>query len=158
MKHFNLAAFSAERRIAAVALFRGTQLEDTRLRHLPIESAKAMGSVRELVTRTLEDYRPEFVAISAPSMKAGDRVRAFCDAVKEIADNLGIPAEVVDDITLRQAYGHPPLTRKEHVRRAGRAIWPVLNDTKSRRAVVDAATVGLYLQIERLFSLNEEAE
>jgi hypothetical protein len=155
MKQFTLAAFSAERRIAAVGLFRGTQLEDTRLRHLPIDNSKALGSVRELVLRTLEQHSPDFVAISYPSAKAGDRIRAFCEAVKEIASSLGIPAVEVDDATLMYAYGHPPLKRKEHIRRAGRAIWPGLNDINSQRAAVDAALTGLYIQTERLFSLHE---
>jgi len=155
MKQFTLAAFSAERRIAAVGLFSGTQLEDTRLRHLPVDTSKALGSVRELVLRTLEQYTPEFVAISCPSAKASNRIRAFCEAVKEIASNLGIPAIEVDDTTLMCAYGHPPLTRKEHLRRVGRTIWPGLNDINSQRAAVDAAVTGLYIQTARLFSLNE---
>ncbi len=157
MKHFSLAAFSAERRIAALALFQGTHLEDTKLRHLPLDNNKAAGSVRELVTRTLENHQPEFVAISSPSSKASDRIRGFCMTVREVANSLGIPAVEVDDPALMCAYGSPPLTRKEHIRRAGRAIWPGLNDIKARRAVVDAATAGLYVQMERLFSLHEEA-
>jgi hypothetical protein len=157
MKHFSLAAFSAERRIAALALFQGTHLEDTKLRHLPLDNNKASGSVRELVTRTLEHYQPDFIAIASPSSKVSNRIRGFCTAVKEIANGLGIPAVEVDDPSLMCAYGSPPLTRKEHIRRAGRAIWPGLNDAKARRAAVDAATVGLYVQTERLFSLHEGA-
>jgi hypothetical protein len=155
MKDFTLAAFSAERRIAAIALFRGTHLEDIRLRHLPIDPSKASGSVRELITRSLENHRPEFVALSCPSTKAGKRIQIFCDVVKETASALGIPAIEVEDKTLMSAYGHPTLTRKEHVRRVGRAIWPSLNSSKSGRAAVDAATVGLYVQTERLFSQYE---
>jgi len=148
MNQFTLAAFSAERRIAAVTLFRGTQLEDTLLRHLPLDTTKATGSVRELVTRALEHHRPQFVAISSPASKAGDRIRAFCKAVKEIANDL--------DRTLMCSYGYPPLTRKEHVRRAGRIIWPGLDEAKSKRAAVDAAVTGLYVQTERLFSIHSE--
>lgn len=155
MKHFTLAAFSVERRVAVFALFRGSQLEDTRLRHLPLDASKASGSVRELVTGILERHAPEFVAISCPSEKSSDRIRSFCEVVKDIAGNLGIPAVEVDDATLRCAYGHPPLARKEHVRDTGRAIWPRLNDCKSKKASVDAALAGLYVQTERLFSLNE---
>ena len=155
MKNFSLIAFSAERRIAAVALFRGTQLEGARLRHLPLNPSRAIGNLRELITRSLENYRPEFVAISLPASKAGDRIRSFCEEVKEIASNFGIPSVEVDDTDLMVAYGHPPLTRKEHVRRAGRTIWPGLNDAMSRRAAVDAATTGLYVQTQRLFSLHE---
>jgi hypothetical protein len=155
MKHFTLAAFSAERRIAAVALFRGTHLEDMRLRHLPVDQSKASGSIRQLVTRFLQQRNPEFVAISFPSVKAGERIRKFCDVVKETANSLGIPTIEVKDSTLMSAYGHPPLKRKQHVRRAGRAIWPSLNDSKSRRAAVDASTAGLYVQTERLFSQYE---
>jgi len=154
MNHSTLAAFSAERRIAAVSLFRGTHLENTLLRHLPLDSAKATGSVRELVTRALEHHRPEFVAISCPASKAGDRIRAFCEVVKEIASELGVSAIEVDDTALRAAYGYPPLVRKEHLRRAGRTIWPGLNDAKSKRAAVDAAVTGLYVQTERLFSIH----
>ena len=157
MKHFSLASFSAERRVAAVAIFQGAQLADTRLRHLPLDISKATGSVRELITRTLESHKPDFLAISSPSAKAGTRILGFCDAVKEIANVLGIPAIEVKDTTLMGAYGHPPLTRKEHVRRIGRTIWPGLNDAKATRAAVDAATAGLYVQTERLFSLHEEA-
>lgn len=156
MKHFTLAAFSVERRIAAVVLFRGSQLDDIRLRHLPLDSSKASDTIRDFVTRSLEHHNPEFVAICFPSNKAGDRIRSSCETIKEIAGGFGIPAVEVDDMTLRQAYGHPPLTRKEHVRHAGRAIWPSLNDAKSKRAAVDAATAGLYIQTERLFSIHPE--
>jgi hypothetical protein len=155
MKNFTLIAFSAERRVAAVALFRGTHLQGTRLRHLPLNPSRAIGNLRELVTRSLEHYRPEFVAISRPVSKAGDRTRSFCEEVKEIANRLGIPSVEVEDTTLMAAYGHPPLPRKEHVRRAGRTIWPGLNDAMSGRAAVDAATTGLYVQTQRLFSLHE---
>jgi hypothetical protein len=157
MKNFTLLAFSAERRIAAVALFRGTHLEGTRLRHLPLNQSRAMGNLRELVTRSLEHYRPEFVAISRPASKAGNRIRTFCEEVKEISSGLGIPLLEVDDVTLMAAYGHPTLKRKQHVRRVGRAIWPELSYSTSKRAVVDAATTGLYVQTQRLFSLHEVA-
>jgi len=156
MKKFTLAAFGVERRVAALALFSGSRLEVTRLRHLPLDASKASGSVRELVTGILEHHNPEFVAISRPSEKSSDRVRSFCEVVKDIAGDLGIPAVEVDDATLRSAYGHPPLTRKEHVRSVGRAIWPTLNECKSKKASVDAALAGLYVQTERLFSLHEE--
>jgi hypothetical protein len=157
MKNFTLAAFGVERRIAAFALFRGSRLEDTKLRHLPLDTSKALGSVRELVTRILERHNPEFIAISCPSEKSSDRIRSFCEAVKDIAGELGTPAVEVDDKTLMCAYGHPPLTRKEYVRDTGRAIWPRLNVCKSKRASVDAALAGLYVQTERLFSLHEGA-
>ena len=155
MKHFTLAAFSAERRIAAVALFRGTHLEDVQLRHLPVEASKASGSVRQLATRFLEQECPEFVALGTPPSKAGARIRRFFDVLKETANALGIPVIEVADGKLMAAYGHPPLTRKEQVRRAGRTIWPSLNGSKSKRAAVDASTVGLYVQTERLFSQFE---
>jgi hypothetical protein len=156
MKHFTLAAFSTERRIAAFALFRGSQLEDTRLRHLSTDASKALGSVREFVTRTLERHSPEFVAISRPSHKAGGPIRSFCETVKEVAGEFNIPTVEIADTALMAAYAHPPLLRKEHVRRVGRAIWPHLNSINCKKAAVDAATTGLYVQTERLFSLYEE--
>jgi hypothetical protein len=155
MKHFTLAAFSTERRIAAVAQFRGTHLEDVRLRHLPVDASKASGSVRQLATRLLEQECPEFVALATPSSKASERTRRFFDVVKETSNTLGIPVIEVADGTLMAAYGHPPLTRKEQVRRVGRTIWPSLSGSQSRRAAVDASTVGLYVQTERLFSQDE---
>jgi hypothetical protein len=155
MKPFTLAAFAAEKRVAALVSFNGTQIEDTDLRHLSHDPSKAAGSVRELVTRTLETRKPEFVAVSAPSRMAGERIRTFCGIVKEIAKSQGIPVMEVEDTTLMMAYGYPRLTRKEHLRRAGRTIWPVLNDSKATRAAVDAATTGLCVQTERLFSLSE---
>jgi len=157
MKHLTLAAFSAERRIAAIALFNSSQLEDVQLRHIQPDISKASGSVREIVTRTIEQYGPGFIAISCPSRRAGGRVRTLCDVVKSVASEFGIPAVEVDDCTLRSAYGHPPLIRKEQVRRAARIIWPSLIDAQSKRAVLDAASTGLYVQTERLFSRYGEA-
>jgi len=154
MNTFTLAAFSAEQRIGAVALFSGMQLVDIKLRHLPLDPKKASGSISSLVDRTFRDSKTKFIAISRPASKAGDRIHACCDAVKKIAAELGIPSVEIDDATLMAAYGHPPLTRKEHVRRVGRTIWPALNDARSRRAAVDAATAGLYIQTERLLSLH----
>jgi hypothetical protein len=156
MKHLRLAAFSAERRIAAVALFNGSQLEDVRLRHIQPDLSKASGSVREIVTRTIEEESPGFIAISAPSPKAGPRIRVLCNLVSSIASEFGIPVVEVDAATLQFAYGHPPLIRKEHVRAVGRAIWPSLADAKSKRALLDAATTGLHVQTERLFSQYEQ--
>ena len=156
MKHSTLAAFSIERRIAAVAVFHSTRLEDIQQRHILPDINKASGSVRELVTRTIEHQTPDFVAVSCPSAKAGSRIRALCDVINEVATAFGIPVMEIDESTLRLAYGYPPLVRKEHVRDAGRSIWPSLKDVKSKRAVVDAVTVGLYVQTERLFSLYEE--
>jgi len=155
MKHFTLAAFSVERRVAAVVLFRGSQLEGTRLRHLPLDDNKASSTMRQFVHKILEHHAPEFIAISAGSGKAGVRVRSSCDAIKEIAASLDIPAVEVDDVTLMCAYGHPPLKRKEQVRHIGRTIWPTLASAKATKAAVDAATTGLYVQTERLFSMYE---
>jgi hypothetical protein len=158
MKHFTLAAFSVERRIAAAILFRGSQLEGSRHRHLPLDDSKASDTIREFARRTLEHHDPEFVAVSRPlTKKTGNRIHSFCEAIKEIASSLGIPVVEVDDLALMCAYGHPPLTRKEQVRYIGRTIWPSLNDAKSKNAAVDAATTGLYVQTERLFSMHEEA-
>jgi hypothetical protein len=155
MKYLTLAAFSAERRIAAIVLFRGRQVEAVQVRHLPLDPVKASGSVRQLLTRTLEHYCPQFVAISLPSEKAGERVHILNEIAREIASELGVPATEVSNLTLRAAYGHPPLSRKEHVRKAGRTIWPSLNDGHTSRSTLDAATVGLYVQTERLLSAQE---
>lgn len=156
MKNFTLAAFSIEHRMAAVVLFRGSQLEGTRHRHLPPDVTKASDTVREFARRTLEHHDPEFVAISRPSTKkAGNRIHFSCEAIKEIASGLDIPVVEVDDMTLMCAYGHPPLTRKEYVRRVGRTIWPFLKDSKATKASVDAALAGLYVQTERLFAQYE---
>jgi hypothetical protein len=155
MKTFTLVAFSAERRIAAIGVFSGTHLQDIRLRHLSNRPTQATGSVRELVTRAIDHHRPGFIAIHHPVAKTGVRIRQFAEAVKEIADEFGIPSTLVDDKAMMSAYGHPVLTRTEHVRKIGRVIWPSLESSLSKRAAVDAATAGLYVQVQRLFSLNE---
>ncbi len=157
MKALTLAVFSTERRIAAVALFRGTSLQEVRTRRLPFEIRRAAVAYRRLVTQTLEANQPEFVAITVPSSKAGERVRMFYSFARELTQDSSIPFVEVEDVTLLKAYGHPPLKRKEHVRRIARTIWPVVNESKSKGAVVDALACGLYVQVERLFSLYEEA-
>jgi len=114
MKHFTLAAFSVERRIAAVAVFHSTRLEDIQQRHILPDINKASGSVRELVTRTIEHQTPDFVAVSCPSAKAGSRIRALCDVINEVATAFGIPVMEIDESTLRLAYGYLSLHTRDH--------------------------------------------
>lgn len=157
MKHFTLAAFSAERRHAAIAIFQGTRLDDIHLRYLPSDSSKAIGSVNQMTIKILEQVRPEFVAIRTPAIRVGNRTRQMYQSVREIAERAGIPIVDVDDVMLMCAYGHPPLTRRDQVQRVAQTIWPVFHQPQTRAAALDAAVTGLYVQTERLFAMHEAA-
>lgn len=155
MNSLSLAAFGAERRGAAVVLFEGLRIEDQFVRNLPGDAQKAIDSVRGFVAGILERHRPEFVILSQPSEKAGNRVHDFLATVRSIAAELGIPIQEVGSKRLMEAYGEPPLKRKEHVRATARTIWPNLNEKSIPLCALDCAAAGLLTQCERLIGRYE---
>jgi hypothetical protein len=156
MPDMTLSALSLERRSAALAFFKDMQLEDILIRQLSSDPAKAISSVTEFLNRALERNRIKFVALLQPKSESGERVNELYKMALSAIREAAIPFVEVSEQELFDSYGHPPLRKRQHLRKAGRNIWPALNDIYATRSAVDAAVLGLHVQVEHLFNIQSE--
>jgi hypothetical protein len=157
MTDHKLAALAVERRTVAVAFFRKSQIEDLIIWHLPADLSRALNSLTTFLNQVLERNSIEHFAFASPTDEASDRQKQLIAVCIERARAAGIPFVEVRDQDLFAAYSHPALERREQVRQVGRVIWPSLDSKTVVRSAIDAALLGLYTQIERLFGLFEAA-
>jgi hypothetical protein len=150
-----LAAFSIERRAVCFTLFRQIRLEDVLLRQLPPDEIKAASLITGFLNQVLERDEIGYFAFATPPDRASNRHRQLYAAGLAEVRTKGIPYIEVPESDLLSTYGHPPLKRREQLRKVGRTIWPALNSKPASRAAVDAAVLGLHVQVERLFGLYE---
>lgn len=156
MLQTTLAALSIERRAMSIALFRSTSLEDVLVRQFISDLPKASDSLVEFINQTLARHPTEFVALLRPAKNAGRQVQSLYSVAVSATRNAKIPLSEIDERSLFDSYGHPPLRRREQLRNAGRTLWPSLSDIRARSAA-DAAALGLHVQMERLFNNKPES-
>jgi len=149
--HAILAAFRVERRSVAVAVFIGTQLEFTDVKHLSADHQKAEASVSSFVNWILSS----FVVTSAviETFENGQElIRAqFNRTIEEHLRTNGTSLFKIGKSELLSAFGQPALKSRADVRHVVTTIWPVLDDKRPSGTKLDAVALGLYVQTERLF-------
>jgi len=150
MSDLDLAAFSIERRAVCLTVFRQLNIEDVLVRQLPTDERRAIDSMIGFLNQTLDSIPVTYFAFSRSSAVASERHRRMLAASIDLVRSRGIPLAEVPDSDLLTSYGHPPLRRREQLRRVGHTIWPSLNSKASKRLPVDAALLGLHVQTERL--------
>lgn len=151
MAELRIAALGIERRTIAIAIFRQLHLEDVLVHHLPANTDKALQAVVEFLHRIIERYSVSYLALNKPSNRASDRHAILYAESLKIARAKGVPCTEIEMCDLLNAYGHPPVRQRQQLRQVGFAIWPVLNSQSAPRSCVDAAILGLHVQVERLF-------
>ena len=139
MNEVDLAAFSIERRAVCLTLFRQLHIEDVLLRQLPADEDRAIESVVGFLNHMLEDHPVGHFAFALPAESTSSRNRRILTASINLVRHRGIPLVETPDAELFMAYSHPPLTRREQLRRVGRILWPSLQNLQTTRAAVDAA-------------------
>jgi hypothetical protein len=151
MPQTTLAALCIERRALSIALFRSTSLEDVLVRRVVANLPKAKDSVVEFINQTLARHPTEFVTLLRPARNTGRQVRTLYSVAISAVRSATIPLSEVDEHSLFDSFGHPPLRRREQLRNVGRTLWPTLTDIRARSAA-DATALGLHVQVERLFN------
>lgn len=149
-------ALVCERRVATLAFFCSTHLHQMAVRHLPADANKAALSLMAFLTQALEDQRVKFLAFAKPPNNATPRTMELHRLAVGVARDAGIPIVEVKQEQILEAYGHPPLRRREQLRKLGKAIWPTLNEPRVTRSAIDSALLGLYVQTERLFTSHQQ--
>lgn len=148
----SLAAFKIERRRISVAVFVDERLDYAGSHHLPSLHAKALGSASRYVDWIIRSFRIEGVALekSRPDPKTWKR-KFTVEIISQLRAG-GIPIFEIDKNLLLASFAHPPLRYRTQLRKVVSSIWPILRTRNQDIACLDAAALGLYVQIERMFS------
>ena len=151
------AAIAIRRRSAAIALFHQTHLEDVLERQFPTESTKAEASLASFIYRTLNEFPIEQASLEDASGPS-ERVVRFYGQAEGLLRNEAVPIEKIDEQELYESFAVPPLKRRDQLRNIIRTILPALDSPEVGLAALDAAALGLYCEIERLFRINSPTQ
>jgi hypothetical protein len=146
-----LAAFKAERRSVAVAIFNGDVLDYTQVRQLSSAQDRAQASTIGFVKWILGTFGIESAAIETARLGQDIRRAVLTNTVVDVLRAEAIPLWQVSKGELLAAYGQRPLKSRRQLREVVTGLWPLLRSGSARAQVVDAVALGLFVQTERLF-------
>jgi hypothetical protein len=149
-----LAAVGFERRRVVIALFNQTHLEDVVVKNFTSDEPGTMTSLAAFLTSVFAKQNIEYLAIEEP--RGGLRLRQMHRMAIRTANDAGVPLQQVSGSELLNASASPPLNRRSQLRRMAGLIWPSLRDPRTGPAGLDAALLGLHVQLDRLFNRDSE--
>jgi len=147
-----LLAIKVERRSIAIAVFVGSKLDFHDVRNLSSQADKAEASAIGFLNWAISSFEIESATLER--MTNGNEIRraVLNQAILNMLRAGGIPVWEVGKRELLEAYGHPPLRMRVELRQATHTIlWSMFNTDRPDGQELDAAAVGLYVQIERQF-------
>jgi len=147
----NLISVRVERRAVAVAVFRGDYLEYTQARQLSSARDKALISAVGFVNWVLSHFSAESATFEAIPNGNEFHRRTLHDSIVRTLRQRMMPIWEVRKTDLFEGYGYPPLRSRKELREVATSIWPILIGTNATVLIQDAAVLGLYVQVERLF-------
>jgi hypothetical protein len=150
----NLLAVRVERRSIAVAVFYGEHLEYTQVRQLASIREKAVSSAVGFINWLLESFPIEGAALEALPSGIEIQRRLLTDAISGTLRDRMLPIWEIPKAQLFEACGYPALKSRKELREVITTVWPVLAGNNGKAFIMDAAALGLYVQVERLFIIN----
>jgi hypothetical protein len=153
MRILTVAAIQIERRKACLALFAGFNIEFIYTRELSSKSEQASKSLVGFVRKVLSDSGVDYVALELNPVRCDAQVgvlsRGLIAALREDV----IAISTVPTESLLYTFAQPRLERRQQLRLACERIFPAISLPKPGAIALDAAAVGLHVQIERHLSL-----
>jgi len=147
----SLAAFRIERRTISVAIFVDHQLEHTESRHLSSVYAKALNSASRYVDHITTNFSAKNAAVDMQlSTVTTTRTRLTAELVAQLRQ-AGVSVHEVETAALLSAFRDPPLQSRRELRESVASIWPILTTDGCHSSCLDAAALGLYVQVQNLF-------
>jgi len=147
-----LLAIKVERRSIAVAVFVGSTLDFHDVRHLSSQPEKAESSAIGFLSWVISSFDIESSALER--MTNGNEIRraVLNHAILTMLRASAIPVWEISKRELLEAYGYPPLRSRVELRQATHTmLWSMFNTEKPNCQEIDAASLGLHVQTERLF-------
>lgn len=147
----NLASFKIERRRVSVAVFVDERLDYTASRHLPSVYAKALDSASRYVDWVIRTFRIESAALEKNKSDPKTwRSKFTREIIRQLRDT-GVPIFEVRKEVLLGSFAHPSLRYKTELRKVVSSLWPILATKDNSASLLDAAALGLYVQVEKIF-------
>ena len=151
----SLAAFRIERRRISVAVFVHDGLDYTGSRELPSLYPKALESASRYVEWIRKSFSLEGAALEKTQSDPKESRSKFTkEIIKQLRDN-GVPVFEVGTNVLLASFAHPPLRHRTQLREVISSLWPILA-TKEKASCLDAAALGLYVQIEKMLRASNQ--
>lgn len=147
----NLVGLKIERRRISAALFIGGRLDLTDSRQLPSTYAKALASASRYADWIRRTLRIEGAAIEKSRSEATSWRSKFTVQILAQLRSSGVSIYEVEKDALLSSFGHPPLRHNTELRKVVASIPPILATEDTNDACLDAAAVGLYVQVEKMF-------
>jgi len=151
-----LAAIRVERRAVAVAIMTGEFLEYTQAKQISSSTDKAITSAVGFVARVIGKFE-RLTSAALEWVPSDDEVQraAIQDAVHRLLRVQDIGICEVDRHELLAGFGSPALCSRMELRQViSRIYHPQLENEPGLPWVQDAAALGLHVQMERLFVLD----
>jgi len=153
-RNAGLISIRVERRTVAAAIFHGDHLEYADSRQFSSDHERALASAVGFVNWMLERFAVESAALE--SIPKGEfQRRVLHNAVCRILRDRMLAIWEVPRTVLFESCGHPPLKSRTELREVATSIWPILIGTHAKVFIQDAAVLGLHVQTERLFIINQ---
>lgn len=148
----SLAAFKIERRRISVTVFVDEKLDYTGSRQLSSLFPKALDSASRYVDWIKRSFRIEGVALEKeqPNPKTW-KSKITTEIIAQLRAS-GVPIFEIDKNVLLASFAHPALRYRTELRRVVSSIWPILATKDKNVGCLDAAALGLYVQVEKLFA------
>jgi hypothetical protein len=137
-----------KRRAVAVAIFSQMKLERMEVRQLSDDPLKAETTVYRLLSRLLEQHPAATAAVEAFPKTSTTRRAELARLAHELLADHGIPVMRVKTVTLFRAFRLPACRARHQLRSIIATCWPALLPRFGTGAVLDAAALGLYSQIQ----------
>ena len=152
----NLAAFKIERRRISVAVFVDERLDYTGSHQLSSLASKALASASRYIDWTIRGFRIEGVALEKGRPDIKTWKGNFTGEITSQLRDRGVPIFEIDKNILLASFAHPALRYRTELRRLVSSIWPILAAKDKHVGCLDAAALGLYVQVERCLSLTDQ--
>lgn len=147
----NLASLKIERRRISVAVFVDERLDYTATRHLPSVYAKALDSATRYVDWITRTFTIEGAALEKNHTDPNTWKSKFTKEIIGQLRDAGVPIFEVSKDALLGSFAHPPLRYKTELREVVSSMWPILATKDNNASLLDAAALGLYVQVEKIF-------
>ena len=153
--HMHLAAIRIERRTIAVAILDGVRLKyPPMVRQLSSDPDKALGSAAMFISRLHDKCSFQTAALEALPEGCEAQRSQLTRMILTALGERGVGIWQVRKPDILAAFGHPPLRFRNQVREVVSAMWPDIDGGFGSPLIRDALALGLYCQVEHLFSLE----
>jgi hypothetical protein len=149
MGNSKLLAIKVERRTVAAAVFVGLHLDYTQVRQLSSSHTKAESSALGFVHWLAGMFDAESVAMEVQSADSPIRRADLTRAIVASVRGAGLAVWETTKHQLFEAFAVPPLKTRKQLREIVSSFWPILEDDRLVAPVMDAAALGLYVQVQR---------